>query len=139
AVACFFPPTDFLSWGKDGNVWLGEGPWAKPYRPAFEFWEREKDTNALVLVTDADKRKAIGKQISPLHQATKDAAPALIVHGDADKLVPIQQGEVMAAKLKEHKVPCELVVKKGADHGWKGIDQDVTAFADWYDKHLLGK
>lgn len=139
AVACFFPPTDFLNWGKEGNVWLGEAPQSKPFRPAFEFWERDKDTNALSLITDADKRKTIGKQISPVTHVTKDSAPALIIHGDADKLVPIQQAEVIIAKLKENKVPCELVTKKGADHGWGGIDKDVKTFADWFDKHLLGK
>ena len=33
-------------------------------------------------------------------------------------------------------VPAELVVKKGAGHGWAGLDKDVAAFADWFDKHL---
>ena len=67
---------------------------------------------------------------------TKDSAPALIIHGDADKLVPIQQAELIIAKFKEPGVPCELVVKKGAGHGWAGIDKDLETLADWFDKHL---
>jgi dipeptidyl aminopeptidase/acylaminoacyl peptidase len=60
----------------------------------------------------------------------------LIVHGDADKLVPIQQAELIIAKLKEAGVTAELVVKKGAIHGWKGMEKDVATFADWFDRHL---
>jgi acetyl esterase/lipase len=135
AVACFFPPTDFLNYGKPGNVALGGGT-LKAFRPPFDFWERDKDTNKLVVIADEERRKEIGKTISPITHVTKDAAPTLIYHGDADALVPIQQAEVIIAKLKENKVPCELVVKKGAGHGWKGIDQDVKTLADWFDKYL---
>lgn len=135
AVACFYPPTDFLNWGKEGFVMLGEGD-MKLFRPAFDFWERDKETNTLIVITDAERRKATGKLISPLYHASKTSAPTLLIHGDADKLVPIQQAERMIEKLKENGVPCELVVKKGLAHGWKGMDQDVKTLADWFDKHL---
>ena len=138
AVACFFPPTDFLNYGKEGQLALGDGT-LKAFRPPFEFWERDKDTNRLVLVDDLDKRKAIGKQISPVYHVTKGSAPALIIHGDADALVPIQQAEVMVAKLKECGVACELAVRKGAGHGGPAFANDAKVLADWFDKHLLGK
>jgi dipeptidyl aminopeptidase/acylaminoacyl peptidase len=91
-----------------------------------------------VLIADPDKRKAIGKQISPVYHVSKESAPALIIHGDADALVPIQQAEVMVARLKESGVPCELVVRKGAGHGGPAFANDAKMFADWFDKHLLG-
>ena len=62
----------------------------------------------------------------------------LIIHGDADTLVPIQQAELVIEKFKEAKVPCELVVKKGAGHGWN-VFEDVPKFADWFDKYLAKK
>lgn len=138
AVACFFPPTDFLNYGKDGNLAIGEGT-LKDFRPPFEFWEREKATNKLVIIEDREKRKEISKQISPVYHVSKDSAPALIIHGDADTLVPIQQAELIIAKLKEHKVPCELAVRKGAGHGGPAFANDGKTLADWFDKHLLGK
>ena len=135
AVACFFPPTDFLNYGKEGNVALGGGT-LKGFRPPFDFWERDKDTNKLVVIADEERRKEIGKAISPVTHVSKESAPALIIHGDADTLVPIQQAEVMVAKLKEAGVPCELVVNKGGGHGWKGLDKDIPKLADWFDKYL---
>jgi acetyl esterase/lipase len=138
AVACFYPPTDFLNYGEEGKIALGNGT-LSGFRPPFDFWEREKGTNKLVVIADEERRNAIGKQISPAYHVTKESAPALIMHGDADKLVPIQQAELIIAKYKEAGVPCELVVKKGAGHGWHGQDKDVLLFADWFDKHLAGK
>lgn len=136
AVACFFPPTDFLNYGKEGEIALGQGTLVG-FRPPFEFWERDPKTNALVIISDEKKRQAIGKQISPVYAVSKDSAPALIVHGDADLLVPIQQAERIIAAYKQAGVPAELVVKKGLSHGWPNMDKDVTAFADWFDQHLV--
>jgi acetyl esterase/lipase len=138
AVGCFFPPTDFLNWGTPGAVALGGGP-LTGFRPPFEFWERDPKTNALVILTDETKRQAIGKAISPITHVTAKSAPALIIHGDKDPLVPLQQAEVMVAALKQAGVPAELVVKPGAAHGWQGMGKEVERFADWFDTHLAPK
>lgn len=135
AVACFFPPTDFLNYGEKDKVALGGGTLAG-FRPPFEFWERDPLTNALIVIPYEKRRREIGKEISPVYHVTSDSAPALIIHGDADKLVPIQQAELMVEAYKKAGVPCELVTKPGASHGWKGMDADMQAFADWFDKHL---
>jgi len=138
AIACFFPPTDFLNYGKPGNIALGGGTLAA-FRPPFDFWEREKGTNKLVVIADEERRQEIGKAISPITHVKKASAPALIIHGDADALVPIQQAEVIRDKYKEVGVPFELVVKKGAGHGWADIGADIEKLADWFDKHLARK
>lgn len=135
AVACFYPPTDFLNYGKEGQIALGDGT-LKGFRPPFDFWERDKETNKLVVIADEEKRKAIGKQISPVYHVSKDSAPALIIHGDMDFLVPIQQAELVIAKMKENKVPCELAVRKGAGHGGAAFANDAKVLADWFDKYL---
>jgi acetyl esterase/lipase len=138
AVACFFPPTDFLNYGRPGEEALGAGV-LKGFKAPFDFMEFDKGTNAFVLITDQSKRREIGKQISPVYHASKQSAPTLIIHGDADQLVPIQQAEILIAKLKEEGVPTELVVKKGASHGWPGLDKDLKTIADWFDKYLKNK
>jgi acetyl esterase/lipase len=137
AVGCFFPPTDFLNYGKEGELAIGTGV-LKDFWAPFDFHTYE-GKKGFIPVTDMEKRKVLGKQISPIYFVTKDSAPALIIHGDADKLVPIQQAEVIIAKLKENNVPCELITKKGMAHGWVGIDKDIVTIADWFDKYLAKK
>ena len=67
---------------------------------------------------------------------SKESPPTLIVHGDKDSIVPLQQAEVFVARLKEAGVPVQLIVKPGADHGWTGMDKDLETMADWFDKYL---
>ncbi len=138
AVACFFPPADFLNYGKEGFV-LNYRTIGDPFKPALAFQEIDKELKVSVLITDEKKLREIARRISPITHVTADTPPTLIVHGDADKLVPIQQAEVMVAKLKETGVPARLIVKKGEGHGWKGMDKDAVTFADWFDKYLLKK
>ncbi|MBI5757042.1 MAG: alpha/beta hydrolase [Planctomycetales bacterium] len=135
AVACFFPPTDFLNYGREGEIALGRGV-LKNFRAPFDFHELDKSINAFVPITNEEKLLEIGKQISPVNHVTPDDPPTLIIHGDADKLVPIQQAELIIAKLKAANVPTELVTKPGAAHGWAGLDKDLLLLADWFDKHL---
>ncbi|HZZ82595.1 MAG TPA: alpha/beta hydrolase [Gemmataceae bacterium] len=135
AVACFFPPTDFLNYGEKGKDAIGRGTLAA-FKAPFDFKQFDQKTKAFERITDEDKIIAIGKQISPITHVTADDPPTLIIHGDKDFLVPIQQAESMIAKLKEVGVPAELVVRKGAGHGWKDLPKDLTLFVDWYDKYL---
>ena len=114
---------------------LGRGT-LKDFRAPFDFQEFDPKLRAFVLITDEEKRREIGRKISPINHVSSDDPPTLIIHGDADKLVPIQQAETIIAKLKEAGVPAELVVKKGAGHGWSDLLKDIPTFADWFDKHL---
>jgi acetyl esterase/lipase len=135
AVACFFPPTDFLNYGKPGENALGRGV-LEAYKAAFDFHELDQQRRVFVPVEDPDKILEIGRRVSPLYQVTPDDSPTLIIHGDADKLVPIQQAEAIVAKLKDAGVEAKLVVKPGASHGWPDIAKDIEQFADWFDGHL---
>ena len=134
AVACFFPPTDFLNYGKLGEKVLGIEP-NHQFKAPFDFHEQEAGTK-LFKPVDMETRERIVKEISPIYYVTKDDPPVLIIHGDADELVPLQQSELMVAKLKETGVPVELVVKKGGGHGWPTILADFVTLGEWFDKYL---
>jgi acetyl esterase/lipase len=135
AVACFFPPTDFLNYGKPGQEALGGGVLVN-FRAPFDFVEFDAKSRSFVPIADTERRREIGKRISPVYHVTEKAPPTLIIHGDADTLVPIQQAELIVNKLKAAKVPCELIVKPMAGHSWPGLDKDFRILADWFDKYL---
>jgi len=138
AVACFFPPTDFLNYGKPGANAIGRGV-LQGFQAPFDFQEIDPKNHKFVPITDEDKITAIGKSISPINHVSADDPPTLIFHGDADMLVPYQQAEIMIDALKKQGVETKLLTKSGASHGWPGIDKDLETFADWFDEHLKGK
>lgn len=138
AVACFFPPTDFFNYGKPGEDALGRGI-LKGFRAPFDFEEMDDETKRFVEITDEPKLQEIGKAISPVNHASSDDPPTLIIHGDADELVPIQQAEIMVAALEKAGVESKLVTKPGAGHGWPDLPKDLETLADWFDEHLTKK
>lgn len=137
AVACFFPPTDFLNYGKPGENAMGRGV-LKDFRAPFDYQVYDQEKREFVEITDEKRLDEIGHEISPVYHASADDPPTLIIHGDADLLVPIQQGRLAIDKLKEAGVEAELVTKPGAAHGWPGMEKDLNTIADWFDKYLAG-
>lgn len=125
-VACFFPPTDFLNYGKEGRSALGEDVLG-PFKAAFG--EIPKDPAA---------KEKYGREISPLYAVTSNLPPTLIIHGDIDKLVPIQQAESFQKKAEEAGANVKLIVKKGGAHGWADWLKDFEQFVPWFDEHLRG-
>lgn len=78
-------------------------------------------------------RPDLARSMSTLYQVSKDDPPFLIVHGDKDPQVPLEQSERLHAKLKETGVHSELVVLRGAGHGGAAFDtaevrQTIRAF-----------
>ena len=140
AVACFFPPTDFLNYGKPGrDITQALEAELKPFHAPFDFVELDQASGRYVLITDQARRLAIAREVSPITHVSSDDPPALIVHGDADTLVPIQQSQVMVKALEAAGVPAKLAVKKGQGHGWENWPSDIASFADWFDTHLKAR
>jgi acetyl esterase/lipase len=135
AVACFYPPTDFLNYGKPGENALGRGT-LKNFKAPFDFHDLDPKTRTFVPVTDEKRIEEIGRKISPVNHVSADDPPTLFIHGDADKLVPIQQSQILVKKLTEAGVEARLIPKPNAQHGWPHQDQDMPAIADWFDAHL---
>jgi acetyl esterase/lipase len=126
AVACFFPPTDFLNYGTTGEDAVGVGI-LKNFKAAFG---PGADT--------PESRQKLGKEISPIYFITAQTSPTLIVHGDADKLVPMQQAQIFVERATAVGVPAKLIAKPGVAHGWGGMEKDMIAMADWFDEYLRG-
>lgn len=136
AVACFYPPTDFLNYGKPGQNGA-ETILKKDYTAPFQFRRFDKETKTLERVTEPGIRREILAAVSPITHVTIDDAPTLIVHGDADNLVPFQQAETFVEKMQQSGVEAKLVRRPGQGHGWSGIADDYELLYDWLDEHLL--
>lgn len=135
AVACFFPPTDFLNYGKTGVHALGTGI-LEDYKAPFAFAAFDEKERRFKVIQDEEKRVSIGREISPVYHVSGDDPPTLIIHGSADQLVPIQQAEIIIERMQKVGVTAKLIVREGMAHGWPTIFEDVALFADWFDEHL---
>ena len=125
-VACFFPPTDFLNYGKPGEDATGVGS-LKDLKAAFG-----------PRVDDPEDRKKLGREISPIYYITSNLPPTLIIHGNADTRVPVQQSEAFVAKARAASATAKLIVREGKRHGWIGWVDDEPVCAAWFDEYLRG-
>ena len=131
AVAVFFPPTDFLNYG-------GRAIDVRSNDRFGELVRKLALPEGLGSLTDDEVAEKIS-QISPARLVTAEAPPFLLIHGDADPVVPLQQSETMHAALEAAGVSAELIVKPGGSHPWPTIHEEVAVLADWFDGQLADK
>ncbi len=124
-VACFFPPTDFLNYGEPGEDAVGVGTLAN-FKSAFG-----------PMADTPEGRQQLGKLISPIYFVHSNMPPILIIHGDADKLVPLYQSQCFVKKCDAVGSPVKLVVREGKAHGWPDLTKDIDLFGVWFDNNLL--
>jgi len=93
-----------------------------------------------------DQNKDKYAKASPVTYVTKAAPPILLIHGEKDAAVAIEDSITMAKKLKAVGADVKMITVKNARHGlWpepKGavtdpsLDETVAATLDFFDKHL---
>ena len=86
--------------------------------------------------TDPDMWQEIGRRMSPIYHVTAELPPTLIIHGDADTLVPLEQSEWFQARARKVGREVKLVVRPGKKHGWITMFWDIRQFARFFDQHL---
>jgi len=122
AAGVFFPPTDLLDWnGKpaDMNV-LGDLLFLGGIEGHSEAEVKER-----------------ARLLSPAQLVKGPAVPFLLIHGDADPLVPLQQSKKMVEVLKAAGGSAELIVKSGGGHPWLTLPEEVEVMAKWFDQQLV--
>jgi acetyl esterase/lipase len=72
------------------------------------------------------ERVELARRASPICHVRKGAPPFLIVHGDKDELVPVQQSEIFHAALP------------GAPHGGPALSapENLKALLELFARHL---
>ena len=85
---------------------------------------------------------------SPLFHASPATPPTLLIHGDADQSVSIEQSRLLEKRLLELLVPTKLITIPGGTHGGVrfGLADNAQApanwpdylgeMAGWFDRHL---
>jgi carboxymethylenebutenolidase len=110
--------------------------WAKTVGELADYLEKQKDSNgkaALVgfsnggiLATGASTLDSkitaaviyYGTDPWPLGVRAKRFPPLLVLHGDADQIIPVEEGKELAAEAKALGAPVDLVIYPGESHGF---------------------
>jgi acetyl esterase/lipase len=131
AVGIFFPPTDFLHYrGTAADFGKDE----RSARQIRELVGVTNDPNAKKI--DDATLAEMARKISPALLVERKQPPFLIIHGDADPLVPLRQSEHLIEALKKAGGQAKLIVKPGGGHPWPTINEEVKVMADWFDQQL---
>ncbi len=125
AVVAYMPPTDFENWGEMGKLPYGD-PQLQVFMPAF----------GIPAGADDAKRKEIAHLYSPMSLVKAGFPPTLLIHGDADKLVPVQQSKILDAAFEKAKIVHKLIIVPGTGHDGNTVIRTVTQLVDWFDVNL---
>jgi dipeptidyl aminopeptidase/acylaminoacyl peptidase len=136
AAGVFFPPTDLTNIGDRGESMVDLMRQRGVADPSFQFYDVDAKTGARMLISDPEQILAILRELSPTAHVTADDPPTLLIHGDADKAVPVQQSHRLMDRLTAANVPARLVIREGMGHAWPGWEADSALLADWFDTHL---
>jgi acetyl esterase/lipase len=120
AVCDWFGPTDFTK--------IGEFPsQIKHYAP--------DSPEAKLLGGPVLENRDKAARANPITYVSKDDPPFLIMHGDKDPLVPLNQSELLRDALKKEGVEVTLHVVPGAGHGFAG-PEIARMVMEFFDRHL---
>ncbi len=119
AVVDFFGPTDFLQ--MDAH---------RPSPQAMVHDTPDSPESQLVGGPIRDNPEKVARA-NPITYVTADDPPFLIVHGDADLLVPHHQSELLEAALRKAGVRVRLVTIPGGPHGGETVKQGLPLALDF--------
>ena len=126
AVAAIAPPTDLANWGKPSFL-LIDDPQMAVFAPVL----------GIDLKAPKDDIEAVAHKFSPITLVNPKYPPTLIVHGDGDKIVPLQQAQAMDQALAKAGVDHKLEVIPGCGHDDKTFGPGLTKALQWFKDKLL--
>ena len=126
AIVDYFGPTNFLT------ILQQSTPHGLSVRvPALQ----------LLLGDEPDEVPDLARLASPVFHVDRHDPPLLLIHGDQDPQVPINQSHELHAQYKKHKLPVHFEVVHGGAHG--GGDFFDTRRNDlvreFFTRHLVGQ
>src|SRR3954468_17051604 len=80
---------------------------------------------------------ALARQLSPITYVNAKHPPTLIVHGDSDKIVPLQQARAMDGALAAAGVEHKLEIIHGGGHDDTTFGPGLTKALQWFRAKLL--
>ena len=119
SVVAYFPPVDLRPLARGVNPPRNGGVLDR--FPALNF-EKEKAAD-----------------YSPIVHVSSDDPPSLLIHGDKDDLVPVNNSKIIHEAFQKNNVKTQLIIIEGGGHGFRGEDgkRASAAMVAWFEQTLL--
>jgi len=101
-VAAIAPVSDLPAMMREQRATSGKNGWV------YRYWTK--------VIGDSKKDRDLLRDVSPARSAETFTAPVLLIHGQDDTVVPMQQSQIMLKALKKAKKSVEFVRLKHGDH-----------------------
>jgi acetyl esterase/lipase len=126
AVIDFYGPTDLLQMSKFPSTMDHDSP---------------ESPESRLIGGPIQQNKEKAEKANPIRYVSKTSSPFLIVHGDKDPLVPINQSELLLAALQKAGVEAKYHVIAGGGHGGPGFQAEEvrTMILEFLKRNLKGK
>ena len=134
AVVAYYPPVDLRARATPNEHF----PATLPDRSLF-FASGVVEPAAADRFVALDFEDVLSASVSPILHVSPDDPPTLLVHGDADLLVDINNSQLIHEALASKKVTTALVVIEGAGHGFREPEhreRATSALVGWFEEHL---
>ena len=99
-------------------------------------------SDCFTLIEDRPQMEAVFERLIPNYETNKETAlksrsvihwvdqlpkkvPILMLHGQSDRRVKVQQAEDLAAEMEKNNIPHQLILYKDGSHGLKEYQQEV--------------
>lgn len=79
-------------------------------------WQAKDSVYQRLFGGTLEKKKDEARQASPVVHVSEKTPPFLIMHGDKDKTVPLEQSTKFLDVLKTNQVPAQFILVEGKDH-----------------------
>jgi acetyl esterase/lipase len=118
AICALYPPTDLI----------GIVPPEKR--------DRRHNAVAALLGAPVSERLALARAASPMTYVSREAPPVLLIHGDRDHLVPIEQSRMLEVALRKAGAESTLIICPGRGHGFSLRREILAEVADFFARNL---
>lgn len=118
AVAAFYPVTDCVQ--------LGE-----------RFRDNKRNLLVRLFGGSFEETKDAAFEASPINHVKTSSPPFLMIHGDHDETVPLDQSKRMQQRLQKDGVDAELIVVPGKGHGFSPRKADMEAMIKFFSRQLI--
>ena len=142
AVCNWYGPTDFTQVQPAFSEPISPKVWQE-YRGVP--WYLYTVVTTLLLGGSVSEKTQLAQAANPINYIDSEDPPFMIVHGDLDKIVPVNQSVILVEALESYGVPVTFVRKPKMTHSYEGqngenFDPELIDLAlDFFDKTLVTK